>query len=114
MYHDKRVSRVSSHLYTFSKEYKDQNIKKRLIKRRGDVAVEELPVPDEKLMDLIHRATIGHCQSAYTMLHGKPFYYKFEASGLMAFAVLVEELLSEYANGADNEDNENEETMFIQ
>ena len=40
-----------------------------------------------------------------------PFYYEFEASALMAFAVLAEELLFECARqveSVENDDNEKE------
>lgn len=69
---------------------------------------EGLPIPDDKLMDLIHRASVDHCESAYTAMHGCPFYYEFEASALMAFAVLAEELMHEYASKASTENDGNE------
>lgn len=72
------------------------------------MAKEGLPLPDEKLMDLIHRAAIDHCESAFTKMHGSPFYYEFEASGLMAFAVLAEELISEYADKTITENDGSE------
>lgn len=73
------------------------------------MTTEGLPLPDDKLMDLFHRAAIAHCESVYVSMHDSPFYFEFEASALMAFAVLAEELMFEYANKADTESDENEE-----
>lgn len=98
IYHNKPITRKFSQLSTFSQSSKILLAKRQLIKRKGGVAIEGLPLPDEKLMDLIHRATIDHCESAFTVMHSSPFYYEFEASGLMALAVLAEELISECAD----------------
>jgi hypothetical protein len=109
IYHDKRIPRKFSRLSHFSKSARISQTKRGLIKRKGGVATEGLPLPDDKLMDLIHRAAIEHCESAFTAIHGNPFYYEFEASALMAFAVLAEELMSEYASKADTENDGNGE-----
>jgi hypothetical protein len=112
IYHSEPVVRQSVHAPNYSKRQAALNVKWRLIKRKGDMRIEGLPVPDEHLMDLIHRAAIDHCESAFTKMHGMPFYHNFESSALMAFAVLVEELLFECTSKSNVEDVKDED--FIQ
>ena len=65
IYHDKQIPRKFSQLSRFSKGSKASETKRRLIKRKGEVTTEGLPLPDDKLMDLFHRAAIAHCESVY-------------------------------------------------